>query len=271
MKIAVIATTEGAGSTFTATNLAYSSNGIYLDVSKNQIGHTFFECNEPTQTDLLATFKSLSCESGEDCANCVQACHKKKAKKSEDKIELLCVGCPEGDCNLSCEKGFVTCENKSVGTLLTQKCEKVTLSRVICKEHDLAIATQCALKNLGDGLIIIDCPPADNGYTLDLLKLCDYVVIVAEPGAVDFEGFKSLVRLCKLASKPYGLIINKFITQYDKLFDYCNLHSTDVLAKIPHGKREAKIISAGKIIAKEKFTYKQYFTNALVVIKKRVK
>ncbi len=273
MKIGIIATTEGAGSTFVATNLAYTVNGAYLDLSRRVIGHTFFEESEITFCDLVIVQKTLNgvCK---DCVNCLSLCHKKKFFKGEEGNSLYCEGCPVGDCEISCEKDLLEENERKIGALKIFKSGKNTVAypSEICKEASLKQVGESALKILEkESVTVIDCPSADDAYALDIIKLCDYCVIAVEPGAFDFENFKSLVRLIKLAGKPYGVVINKIITEYGKLNDYCNLHSTEVLAKIPYSKREAKLIESGKLIAKEKFLYKQYFTNAFAAIKKKLK
>ena len=69
--------------------------------------------------------------------------------------------------------------------------------------------------------------------------------------------------------KPYGVIINRLTTVYDKLIDYCNLHSTEVLTKIPLSSREEKMIVAGRIIAKEKNSYKRIFEGVIQNLKRK--
>ena len=271
MKIAVIPTTEGAGGTFVSTNLAFVTNATYLDLSKNQIGHTFFEVQESSTHPLFATNRILANDLCTDCNKCLSACSKKKFAINESGALLNCEGCPDGKCTLDCDKGALTANDFQVAELTVEKSAKTTLARPKYSNHPLKLVAECAIEHLASDHVIMDCLPADGAYTLDCLKLCDYCIIVVEPGVFDFENFKSLVRLCKLAGKPFGVIINKFVTQYDKLFDYCNLHSTEVLAKIPLSARETKLITAGKLIAKEKFSYKQYFVNAFNVIKKKVK
>ena len=272
MKIAVIATTEGAGSTFVSTNLTYACNGNYLDLSKNKIGHTFFESENKNETQLFSTFATLKNSNCNECNNCVSACLKKKFFINEETAQLFCEGCPQGECQLSCQSGLIEICDKKACDLIIEKSGKCGIYRPIGELLSFQAVAECALKHVEQSTpIIIDCPTSDSAYTLNCLSLCDYCVVVVEPGVFDFENFKSLIRLCKLANKPYGVIINKLITPYDKLNDYCNLHSTEVLARIPFNARDAKLISAGKLIAKEKFTYKQYFSNAFAVFKKKIK
>ncbi len=270
MKLAVIATTKGAGSTFVSTNLAFVSNFTYIDANIPHFGSTLFEC-EKVNEEIAVWHEELFKGNCEDCSNCKDLCKKKGYFVSEEQKSLICKGCPSGECTISCHKKLTTTKDREVGTIITQKSGKLSLIHFNSSNNDIPELCECALNKLEGEKVIIDCPDYSSANTLPILKLCDYCVIVVEPGVYDFENFKALVRLCKLAGKPFGVIINKLTTPYDKLTDYCNLHSTEILAKIPMGARESKLIANGQIISAVKFTYKQYFQDAVAKIKKKVK
>ena len=271
MKIAVIATTSGAGSTFISTNLSYVSGYTYLDCSLNQIGHTFFEREKTEDLPLnLQTVELTEKDCGE-CASCLSLCKKNAFIKTEEYAKLVCKACPEGDCTVACHNNLTKTNISNIGNLITEKSGKLKLARLNCEHHNVALAFECALKHLENENLVVDLQDYTAPFALPIMKACDYCIIVVEPGASDFENFKALVRLCKLANKPFGLVINKLITPYDKLVDYCNLHSTDVLARIPCTARESKIIQSGQIISAVKFSYKQYFTEVIHQIKKKLK
>ena len=271
MKIAVIATTEGAGSTFISTNLSYVSSYTYVDANLPFFGSTLFECEKISETPALWHTEELINDTCQDCTSCKDLCKKKAFFQTEERKFLNCKGCPDGDCTVACHNKNTNSKTQEIGTIVTQKSGKLKLVHLNGESASVPLIFECALKELSEEKIIVDCPPYSSANALPILKLCDFCVIVVEPGIYDFENFKALIRLCKLANKPYGVIINKLTTPYDKLTDYCNLHSTPVLAKIPMGARESKMIANGQIISAVKYTYKQYFSDVLVQIKKKLK
>lgn len=268
MKIVVIGTTEGAGATFISTNLAFVSGWTYLDLNKNAVGHTLFEVENTEQKDATVCFCKLEANTCGSCSSCASVCKKGCYKQNGEEGALYCVGCPTGECEVSCDKDNLTTQELTVGKITVNKLGKQKLIHFTAEEGYFKNASECAILEC-DSHVIMDCPPADAYNVLDCIKLADYCLIVAEPGAIDFEGFKALIRLCKLAGKPYGTIINKLLEPYDKLTDYCNLHSTEILTKIPLSSREEKMIVAGRIIAKEKSSYKRIFEGVIQNLKRK--
>ena len=61
MKLAVIATTKGAGSTFVSTNLAFVSNFTYIDANIPHFGSTLFECEKVNEEiEVFVNIKTVS-------------------------------------------------------------------------------------------------------------------------------------------------------------------------------------------------------------------
>lgn len=270
MKVAVIATSQGRGNTFVSTNLSAVSGWAYLDLNSPCYGYDKLNTEEGESKQLLWHSKK-TISSCNDCEACVNACVKNCFIKSETGATLFCKGCAEGECTLSCDKDAVKSNTEEVGSLQLSKKDNFQIATVKAFSNLECEATECAINLLKDTNLIIDCADFEKNHTLTALKSCDYCVIVTEGDVIDFEVFKCIIRTCKLMGKPYGVVINKLTTPYDKLVDYCNLHSTDILAKIPYNKRDERAILAGELIAKQKFTYKQHFNGAITVIKKKLK
>ena len=270
MKIAVIATSQGKGNTFISTNLSAVSGWAYLDLNSPCYGYDKLNSEEGERKPLLWHSKKTLSSCGE-CESCASACSKKSFIKNEEDVTLFCKGCAEGECTVSCDKGAIESISQEVGILKLSKKDNFQIATVEAVSHLECEATECAINLLKEGNLVIDCADFEKNHTLTALKNSDYCVIVTEGDVIDFEVFKCIIRTCKLMGKPYGVIINRLTTVYDKLIDYCNLHSTDILAKIPYNKRDEKAILAGELIAKQKFTYKQHFNGAITVIKKKLK
>ena len=271
MKIAVVSTSKGSGATFIATNFAHSCSINYIDLNLPAFGSTLFKGEKIDTLKAVWHTENLTESHCGNCDKCANACAKKCYLKTEEDISLFCKGCPSGKCTLSCEKQLLNGKEEQIGEIFVEKYEKIKVLSLNTREENLSAASECAVDYLQGENAILDMPESTTPQFITALKLCDYCVIVTEGSSFDFEQFKAIIRLCKLTAKPYGVIINKLLTHYDKLTDYCNLHSTDVLAKIPYNKRDERIILSGEIISKVKFSYKQYFTSALQVIKKKIK
>ena len=270
MKVAVISTSQGSGNTFVSTNLAAISGWTYLDLNAPAYGFNKLNSEEGKTAPLSWHFKTTLSSCGE-CNKCLSLCVKKCFVKGEEGAMLNCKGCAEGECPILCENGAIESQTQEVGSISRAKKDNFSIAHLNYIQYLEREAVESALKSLADENAIIDCDEFERIHTLTALKNCDYCVIVTEGSSFDFEVFKTIIRTCKLMSKPFGVIINKLTTPYDKLIDYCNLHSTDILAKIAYNKRDEKAILAGELLAKQKYTYKQAFTNAMQSIKKKLK
>ena len=270
MKVAVIPTSQGLGNTFVSSNLAAISSWTYLDLNAPAYGFDKLNSNEEKEAPLSWHFKTTLSSCGE-CDKCLSLCVKKCFTKSEEASTLTCKGCAEGECPVLCENNAIESQTQQVGSLYRSKKDNFTIARINYLQYRECEAVECALKALTEENVIVDCDEFEKNHTLIALKNCDYCLIVTEGSSFDFEVFKTIIRTCKLMGKPFGVIINKLTTPYDKLIDYCNLHSTDILAKIAYNKRDEKAILAGELLAKQKYTYKQHFNNAMSVIKKKLK
>ena len=246
MKVAVIPTSQGSGNTFVSTNLAAISGWTYLDLNAPAYGFNKLNSEEGKPAPLSWHSKTALSSCGE-CNKCFSLCVKKCFSKGEEGAMLNCKGCAEGECPVLCENNAIESQTQTVGTLYRSKKDNFSIAHLSYIQYFECEAVECALKALTEENVIVDCDEFEKNHTLTALKNCDYCVIVTEGSSFDFEVFKTIIRTCKLMGKPFGVIINKLTTPYDKLIDYCNLHSTDILAKIAYNNHfSAFIISANK-------------------------
>ncbi|MDO7203494.1 hypothetical protein Q5M85_03865 [Paraclostridium bifermentans] len=65
------------------------------------------------------------------------------------------------------------------------------------------------LKNLGNGLNIIDCPPGTSCNVVNSLRYAQGSILVTEPSEFGLHDLKMAIELVKMYNISFGVVINK--------------------------------------------------------------
>ena len=257
MKIAVLSGKGGTGKTFVATNLAYSiKNVAYVDCDVEEPnGKLFFNTpvlNSIPVKRLIPSFDKNLCNG---CRKCVDNCHFNALIYILNRpviFKEICHAC--GLCKQVCPCKAIKEIPENIGVVNTRLYEHVKVIEGILNigqvsgVNVISKAKEIGFKEADN--IIIDCPPGSGCSVIEAIKDVDYCLAVTEPTSFSFENFKIIIALAQYLNKPVGIIINKYVEDYEPLIEYCNANKLNVLAKIPYSNNIAKLSGDGKIVAK---------------------
>ena len=106
------------------------------------------------------------------------------------------------------------------------------------------------LKNLPQGTNLIDCAPGTSCNVVNSLQYADGAILVTEPSAFGLHDLKMAVQLVRNFNLPFGVIINKYNAENERIQKYCEQEDINILGIIPYRREAAEVYSLGKMIVK---------------------
>ena len=252
----------------TAVNLAAAAGRCtYLDCDVEEPNGRLFLHPEGIETrtvhTLLPEFDGGACTG---CRKCVEFCRFHALIYIKEKPRVfseVCHSC--GGCALVCPAGAVREVPKPVGVTETGSHGQV---RVVTGVLDPGEASGVpvireVLRQSGEGLTVIDCPPGSACSVMESVMDADLCPLVAEPTAFGLHNFQMVCRLAKLLGKPCGVVINKEETPYGPLETFCREERLPILLRIPYRADFAALGAAGKLLVEESEDARDLFTKLL--------
>ncbi len=268
MKLAVLSGKGGAGKTLVAVNLAAAAErAVYLDCDVEEPnGRLFLKPSDVQEQEVATMLPSFDAGKCTGCRKCVDFCrfHALIYIKNKPKVfSEVCHSC--GGCSLVCPSRAITEEPKVVGhvELGHHGAVQVVTGVLNPGEASGVPVIHQVLKQAGEGLTVIDCPPGSACSVMESVTDADYCILVAEPTAFGFHNFQMVHELVSLLKKPCGVIINKQDAPYAPLEDYCKEHNLPILAVIPYDPAVARLAAQGEIISERDETYRERFRSIL--------
>lgn len=127
---------------------------------------------------------------------------------------------------------------------------------IICKRGILNVGEPVAvpvikdlLKNLPESINLIDCAPGTSCNVVTALQYADGAILVTEPSSFGLHDLKMAVQLARNFNLPFGVVINKFNADDNRIQMYCEEENIEILGVIPYSREAAEIYSSGKIMA----------------------
>ena len=268
MKLAVLSGKGGAGKTLVAVNLAVAAErAVYLDCDVEEPnGRLFFKPDEVQAQEVTTMLPSFDAEKCKGCRKCVDFCrfHALIYIKEKPKVfSEVCHSC--GGCSLVCPSRAITEEPKVVGHVEQGYHGNVQVVTGVLNPGEASgvPVIHQVLRQAGEGLTVIDCPPGSACSVMESVTDADYCILVAEPTAFGFHNFQMVHELVSLLNKPCGVVINKQDVPHDPLETYCKEHDLPILAAIPYDPTVAAMAAQGEIISEQNETYQTMFRSIL--------
>ncbi len=257
VRIAVLSGKGGAGKTFVSTNLAFvAENSTYIDCDVEEPnGALFFSLSDKKTVPVTVKIPKIDPMKCTGCRQCVSFCQFSALafiNKQVKVFEEVCHSC--GGCSLVCPEQAISEKNKVIGWIeegYDEVLHLLTGKLNIGEESGVPI-----IKDLinyprpNTDIDIIDCPPGTSCSVIESISSADYCVLVGEETLYSLENLKMVVELLEQMNIPFGVLINKSMSDDNQLVRYCIEKSITILGRFPYKTEYQKITSRGELLSK---------------------
>ena len=262
MNIAILSGKGGTGKTTVSTNLSTIIGANYIDCDVEEPnGFIFLNPSQIKREEIKVNYPVVDSSRCTLCGDCAKVCQFNALVRTKKEIilfEKLCHGCSA--CSIACKHSALTFGKRTIGIVEEGKC-----GNLICKRGVLNVGEPMAvpvikklLKNLPQGTNLIDCAPGTSCNVVNSLQYADGAILVTEPSAFGLHDLKMAVQLVRNFNLPFGVIINKYNAENERIQKYCEQEDINILGIIPYRREAAKVYSLGKMIV-EMSEYKEIF------------
>jgi MinD superfamily P-loop ATPase len=279
MKVAVLSGKGGTGKTLVSVNLAAASEkSIYIDCDVEEPnGHLFFKPSIDKEKDITVKIPKVNAELCSGCRKCVDFCKFNALAYIKDKLlvfDELCHSC--GGCVMLCPQKALTEKEKTIG-----KIEKGSSENVLVSTGILNIGESSGvpiIKSLldysstkSDGPVFIDCPPGTACIVMESIKDADYCILVAEPTLFGVHNLSMVYELINVFNKPFGVVLNKCISDENPAEQFCLERNINILGQIPFENELGVLNSNAEIAVRVNKRYRELFSSLLGSVVKEVR
>lgn len=274
MKIAVLSGKGGTGKTLVSVNLAcVAGKASFVDCDVEEPnGHLFLKPDITCRDDVMVRVPEVDRQLCTGCRKCVDFCKYNALALIRDKLMLfneVCHSC--GGCILFCPSGALHEKEKTIGSIEEGLSEEVRVLTGCLNTGEASGAP--IIKELMERLpeeekVIIDCPPGSACVVMESIQDADYCVIVAEPTLFGVHNMAMVCDLLRLFNKPFGVVLNKCLSEHNPAEAFCLDHQLNILTRIDFDETLGSLNAKGKIAVRESRKYRELFQALLAAIEK---
>ncbi|MDD3463225.1 MAG: ATP-binding protein [Sulfurospirillaceae bacterium] len=261
MKIAIASGKGGTGKTTLSVNLASllaQKNSVFLvDLDVEEPNAKLFLggelLSEESKYKMIPKWSEESCTF---CQKCVEVCNYHALLGIANEILVfpnLCHSCYA--CSELCPTQSLPMFAQKMGTArhyVMPDMELIEGELDLGEEQAVSLISQTKTYVekllLKDTIAIYDCPPGTSCPVIEAVKDVDFVILVTEPTPFGLNDLKLAVETIRVLKKPFGVVVNRYDAQDDRVFAYCESENIEILAKIPNDKALAVLYSKGALI-----------------------
>jgi len=255
--LAVASGKGGTGKTTIATNLAVTvaaqgGRVCYADCDVEEPnGHIFLKPDITSRTSIGVPVPKVDMSRCTGCGKCGEICQYSAIVCINKKVLTfpeLCHGC--GGCALVCPEGAISEVPREVGILEEGMADGVGFVHGRLRVGEAMsppLIREVKRRILEDGVTIVDAPPGTSCPVIEAVKGADYVVLVTEPTPFGLNDLELAVGMVRELGLPMGVVINRSDVGDDRVKDYCERESINVLAEISDDRKVAEAYSRGEM------------------------
>lgn len=277
MRVAVLSGKGGTGKTFVSVNLAcVGEKAAYVDCDVEEPnGHLFLNPNITEKFPVTVMVPEVDEDQCTGCRKCADFCKYNALALIQNKLLVfseVCHSC--GGCILICPEKAVTEKERAIGTIEEGVSGDVMVSTGCLNTGEVSgvpIIKRLMKKLPEKGSVVIDCPPGSACIVMESIRKADFCVLVTEPTLFGVHNLSMVYDLVKLFDKPFGVVLNKYLSEENPVEIFCTDHEIHILTKIPFDESLAKLNSQGLIAVHENKSYRELFQKLMKAIEKEVK
>jgi len=255
--LAVASGKGGTGKTTIATNLAVTvaaqgGRVCYADCDVEEPnGHIFLKPDITSRTSIGVPVPKVDMSGCTGCGKCGEICQYSAIVCINKKVLTfpeLCHGC--GGCALVCPEGAISEVPREVGILEEGMADGVGFVHGRLRVGEAMsppLIRRVKERIPADGVTIVDAPPGTSCPVIEAVKGADYVVLVTEPTPFGLNDLELAVGMVRELGLPMGVVINRSDVGDDRVKDYCERESINVLAEISDDRKVAEAYSRGEM------------------------
>lgn len=253
MIISVASGKGGTGKTTVAASLAKAlKNTSYIDCDVEEPNGALFLdpqiVEEVKANKLLPNIDYSKCDL---CGKCIEVCEFNALILLKDEILIfdnMCHSC--GACSYFCPKNAVTEIEQPIGAIkkgYSGDTEFIEGILNVGEASPVPLINEVKKNINSEKINIIDSPPGTSCSMVETVQDSDYCILVTESTPYGLNDLELAINVVKTMGIPFGVVINKYDSEFKELDKFLQRNKYEVLLKIPYKLTIAKNYSKGKL------------------------
>jgi MinD superfamily P-loop ATPase len=263
----------GTGKTTVATNLAWVAAGsgasvAYLDCDVEEPnGQIFLQPAIRWQRPVSVPVPRVEIELCDHCGLCGEICRHSAIVCMGQRVltfEELCHSC--GGCARVCPQGAIVERPREIGSLASGDRDSIRYVQGLLNIGEaMSPPVIRAVKGAAPAadLVIVDAPPGTTCPTVESIRGCDRLLLVAEPTPFGLHDLSLAVEMARALELHCQVVINRAGANGSAIGDYCRSRGLEIIAEIPEDRRVAEAYSDGRLAAEALPEFRDRFLSLL--------
>jgi len=276
MIISIASGKGGTGKTLVATSLALSIRDeekvqlLDCDVEEPN-DHLFLRPVITASEPVCIPVPKVDYSRCTFCGDCAKVCAFKAiavVPKSVLIFDQLCHGC--GACSYLCPVKAISEEGRPMGVVESGNAGNIEFVQgrlTVGEAMAVPVIRRVKEKINRNRTAILDVSPGTSCPVVESVENSDYCLLVTEPTPFGLHDLGLAVETVRQLGVPFGVIINRAVSGYTLVNDYCTREGIPVLIEIPLDREIAHLYSEGITLAEGRPQWQAAFIDVYARIK----